>query len=140
MKYSTSAAALALAAIPLATAQTFSDCNPIERTDCPTKAGLNAAEYFVDFTKGAPVGWTVTSNALEYGPEGAKFSIKAIGEGPTIQTDWHILGGYVEVVLKAAPGAGVVSSMVLQSDVLDEIDWVCYRTAYCVKMISRANV
>ena len=38
-------------------------------------------------------------------------------------TDWHIFGGYVEVVLKAAPGAGVVSSFVLQSDTLDEIDW-----------------
>ena len=38
-------------------------------------------------------------------------------------TDWHIFGGYVEVVLKAAPGAGIVSSFVLQSDTLDEIDW-----------------
>lgn len=31
--------------------------------------------------------------------------------------------GKVEVSLKAAPGAGIVSSFVLQSDTLDEIDW-----------------
>jgi len=31
--------------------------------------------------------------------------------------------GHVEFVVKAAPGAGIVSSAVLQSDDLDEIDW-----------------
>jgi beta-glucanase (GH16 family) len=31
--------------------------------------------------------------------------------------------GKVEVAMKAAPGAGIVSSVVLQSDTLDEIDW-----------------
>ena len=31
--------------------------------------------------------------------------------------------GHVEWVIKAAPGAGIVSSAVLQSDCLDEIDW-----------------
>jgi hypothetical protein len=31
--------------------------------------------------------------------------------------------GKVEAVVKAAPGAGIVSSVVLQSDDRDEIDW-----------------
>jgi beta-glucanase (GH16 family) len=31
--------------------------------------------------------------------------------------------GHVDFVVKAAPGAGIVSSAVLQSDCLDEIDW-----------------
>jgi len=31
--------------------------------------------------------------------------------------------GHVDYVLKAAPGTGIVSSAVLQSDCLDEIDW-----------------
>ncbi|WEW58056.1 transglycosylase [Emydomyces testavorans] len=31
--------------------------------------------------------------------------------------------GHVEVEMKAAPGTGIVSSVVLQSDCLDEIDW-----------------
>ena len=31
--------------------------------------------------------------------------------------------GHVDFVVKAAPGAGIVSSAVLQSDDLDEIDW-----------------
>ena len=31
--------------------------------------------------------------------------------------------GHVEFTIKAAPGTGIVSSAVLQSDCLDEIDW-----------------
>lgn len=31
--------------------------------------------------------------------------------------------GRLDITLKAAPGAGIVSSVVMQSDVLDEIDW-----------------
>lgn len=31
--------------------------------------------------------------------------------------------GHVEYVLKAAPGTGIISSAVMQSDTLDEIDW-----------------
>lgn len=31
--------------------------------------------------------------------------------------------GKVDIELQAAPGAGIVSSFVLQSDTLDEIDW-----------------
>jgi hypothetical protein len=27
--------------------------------------------------------------------------------------------------MKAAPGAGIVSSIVMESDALDEVDWVC---------------
>jgi hypothetical protein len=30
-----------------------------------------------------------------------------------------------QVKMKAAPGAGIVSSIVLESDALDEVDWVC---------------
>lgn len=40
-----------------------------------------------------------------------------------IQSKWYIMFGRVECVLKAAPGTGIVSSAVLQSDDLDEIDW-----------------
>lgn len=28
--------------------------------------------------------------------------------------------------MKAAPGAGIVSSIVMESDALDEVDWVSY--------------
>lgn len=44
-------------------------------------------------------------------------------DGPVLQSDFYIMFGRVEYTIKAAPGAGIVSSAVLQSDCLDEIDW-----------------
>jgi beta-glucanase (GH16 family) len=40
-----------------------------------------------------------------------------------LTSKWYIMFGKVEISVKAAPGAGIVSSFVLQSDTLDEIDW-----------------
>lgn len=40
-----------------------------------------------------------------------------------IQSNWYIMFGKVEYVIQAAPGKGIVSSAVMQSDDLDEIDW-----------------
>ena len=40
-----------------------------------------------------------------------------------MHTDFNLFFGRVEYVVKAAPGTGIVSSMVLLSDDLDEIDW-----------------
>jgi hypothetical protein len=117
--------ALAIAAIPTALAQTFSDCDPTKRTDCPTKPGLNTAEYSVDFRTGADAlkDWTTTSGTVNSVADGAEFKIEKLGDGPTIQSNFYMFFGYVEAVMKAAPGAGIVSSLVMQSDVLDEIDW-----------------
>jgi beta-glucanase (GH16 family) len=36
---------------------------------------------------------------------------------------WYIMFGHVDYVVKAAPGTGIVSAAILQSDCLDEIDW-----------------
>ena len=48
------------------------------------------------------------------------------GDSPQIVSKWYIMFGHVEFVIKAAPGTGIVSSAVLQSDCLDEIDleWI----------------
>ena len=46
------------------------------------------------------------------------------GNAPTITSKKYIFFGRVEIVIQAAFGAGVVTSAVLQSDCLDEIDWV----------------
>jgi hypothetical protein len=58
--------------------------------------------------------------------DGAEFKIEKLGDGPTIQSNFYMFFGYVEAVMKAAPGAGIVSSVVMQSDDLDEIDmeWI----------------
>lgn len=45
------------------------------------------------------------------------------GDAPTIVSNFYIMFGKIEVNMKAAPGGGVVSSVVLESDDLDEIDW-----------------
>lgn len=51
------------------------------------------------------------------------FTVAGQGDGPLIQSNWYIMFGRVEFTIKAAPGTGIVSSAVLQSDDLDEIDW-----------------
>jgi len=93
---------------------------------CPANPGLDQSTYFVDFTKGAPPNssWSAASGTtINYGSKGAEFTIAKAGEAPTISTDFYIFFGYVEVKMQAAPGTGIVSSIVLESDDLDEIDW-----------------
>ena len=63
---------------------------------------------------------------MDYDPEkGAVFSISSDGNAPTITSTKYIFFGRVEIVIQAAFGVGIVTSAVLQSDCLDEIDWVC---------------
>lgn len=40
-----------------------------------------------------------------------------------MQTDFYIFFGRVDVTMKAAQGQGIISSIVFESDDLDEIDW-----------------
>jgi beta-glucanase (GH16 family) len=87
---------------------------------------LNQPEYNIDFTQGgvgADKNWKNTAKAVTFGANGAEFNLKAMGDSVTYQTDFYIFFGYVEVKMRSAPGAGIVSSFVLQSDDLDEIDW-----------------
>ncbi|KAM3415499.1 Glycosidase [Cercospora zeina] len=116
-------AVASLAAI--AGAQTFTDCNPLEET-CPSEVGLPSASYSVDFTQGeqAAASWTAASGTtIEYGADGAVFTIAGPGQAPTIASDFNIFFGRFEVTMKAASGTGIVSSIVMESAVLDEIDW-----------------
>lgn len=45
--------------------------------------------------------------------------------GPQLTSSFYIMYGKVDVRMKTAPGAGIVSTVMLQSDTLDEIDFVC---------------
>lgn len=118
------AAAALTALLPFTSAQTYSDCNPLHKT-CPPNPGLDKSSFDSDFTKGdsALDGWKTTSGHVNTGPNGAEFTINQKGDAPTIQTDFYFLFGKVDVKMKIAPGTGIVSSVVLQSDDLDEIDW-----------------
>jgi beta-glucanase (GH16 family) len=116
-----SAGGLLLAA-GLTNAQTFTDCNPLEKT-CPCDPGLGGS-LTTDFTQGKSSDWTyATGTTLTYSStDGAQFSIKTT-EAPTIESNKYIMFGKVSIIMKAAPGTGVVSSFILESADLDEIDW-----------------
>lgn len=107
-----------------ASAQTYSECNPMKKT-CDPNAGLAASSYSIDFTKGADDdNWkNVGHGDVEYTSEGAEFSVSKKNTSPTIQSNWYMFFGRLEVHMKAAPGQGIVSSIVFLSDVLDEVDW-----------------
>ncbi|KAJ4335336.1 transglycosylase [Ascochyta clinopodiicola] len=105
-------------------AQTTTSCNPTEKT-CPNDAGLSSSTYTHDFTtSGADDdAWNVTAGSITYTSSGAEFTINKAGDAPTIQSKWHIFFGRVSFFVKAASGTGIVSSAILESSDLDEIDW-----------------
>jgi beta-glucanase (GH16 family) len=92
---------------------------------CDPNAGLAASSYSIDFTKGADdENWkNVGHGDVEYTSEGAEFSVSKKNTSPTLQSNWYMFFGRLEVHMKAAPGQGIVSSIVFLSDVLDEVDW-----------------
>ena len=75
----------------------------------------------VDFTKGAVNSFTA-SGTPTYGTDGVSFTVARGGDAPQLTSVFYIMFGRVEVTMKSAPGAGIVSSLVLLSDALDEID------------------
>jgi beta-glucanase (GH16 family) len=126
MHFARNSALAGLAVIPLAFAQTYTTCNPMEKS-CPNDIGLDSASFACDFTQGksALASWsTAAGTSLTYdGSKGAQFVINSKNQAPTISSDFYIFFGRVDVKMQAAPGVGIVSSMVLQSEDLDEIDW-----------------
>jgi len=106
-------------------AQTFTSCNPLNSTNCPDDLALGIANYSIDFTTETMSSrvWNVTNGVVNYGPNGAEFTINQRFESPTVQTNFYIFFGQVEVIMQAATGQGIISSMVLESNDLDEVDW-----------------
>ncbi|KAL2000295.1 hypothetical protein VTN02DRAFT_3301 [Thermoascus thermophilus] len=113
-------AAVLLSSSSLVAAQTFTDCNPLDKT-CPPDPALGRSAAF-DFTKGPSGDFKPIGNPT-YDSNGAAFTVAKQGDSPLIQSKWYIMFGRVDFQIKAAPGKGIVSSAVLQSDDLDEIDW-----------------
>ncbi|KAK3360346.1 concanavalin A-like lectin/glucanase domain-containing protein [Lasiosphaeria hispida] len=113
-----------LASASLVAAQTYTSCNPTEAR-CPADTGLEAESYTVDFTEGSDyMSWSsLGTGPIAFTPSGAEFTISRRGQSPTLYTNWYFFFGRVEVHLRAAWGTGIVSSVVLESDDLDEIDW-----------------
>ncbi|KAI1772311.1 glycoside hydrolase family 16 protein [Hypoxylon cercidicola] len=117
-----STTAVVLAATQLVSAQTSTDCNPMEKK-CPADPALGST-ITVDFTKGKNDFFKAADGTtLKYDDTGALFTINQETDAPTITSTKYIFFGKIDVEVQAAPGTGIVTSFVLQSDDLDEIDW-----------------
>ncbi|CAI7573289.1 unnamed protein product [Penicillium viridicatum] len=113
-------ATLALAATTAA--QTTTSCNPTKKT-CPADTGLNKYRLSTDFTSGSLGRWNTTAGTVTTTDLGAKFTVSEQGDAPTIESEFYIFFGHVDVKMRAANGTGIVSTWILESDDLDEIDW-----------------
>ncbi|KAF2083911.1 glycoside hydrolase family 16 protein [Saccharata proteae CBS 121410] len=115
---------LASSLLPQAFAQTWTSCNPLNQTDCPVDAafGTNATFSFNETSADSAI-WNTTAGTVDYTSTGAEFTINERGESPTISSNFYIFFGKVSVIMKSAAGQGIVSSIVLESDDLDEVDF-----------------
>jgi beta-glucanase (GH16 family) len=97
--------------------------NPID--GCPNPKAVGSKVVDVDFRKGPNSFFKLADGtSLKYDDNlGAVFSIGKETDAPTIGSKQYIFFGQVDVTVRAARGVGVVTSFVLQSDDLDEIDW-----------------
>lgn len=76
----------------------------------------------VDFTQGEVNSFTSSGGTPSYGSDGVTFTITESGDAPQLNSIFYIMFGKVDITMKVAPGTGIVTSVVLQSDDLDEID------------------
>ncbi|KAI0169251.1 glycoside hydrolase family 16 protein [Hypoxylon sp. FL1284] len=117
-----STATVVLAATQLVSAQTSTKCNPMEKK-CPDDPALGKT-VTVDFTKGENDFFEAADGTkINYDGQGAAFIINKETDAPTITSTKYIFFGKIDVEVQASTGTGVVTSFVLQSDDLDEIDW-----------------
>lgn len=105
-----------------AVAQTFTSCNPLDTT-CPADPALGT-EWTWNFNETLDDRiWNMQTGTIQYTSEGADFTLSAPKESTLLVSKFYIFFGVVESWVKMAKGQGIVSSVVLESDDLDEIDW-----------------
>ncbi|KAL8413390.1 hypothetical protein RB594_004861 [Gaeumannomyces avenae] len=99
----------------------LTDCQPLAK-DCPPNKAFGMAHNWNFNT--TPAAWETKVGPITYDDQnGAAFTITKQGESPTLRSNYYIFFGRVEIIAKAAPGVGMISSVMLLSDDLDEIDW-----------------
>ncbi|KAI1346985.1 concanavalin A-like lectin/glucanase domain-containing protein [Xylaria sp. FL0043] len=119
-----STAAVALAATELVSAQTYTACDPRKKSCPPDPAFGKENVVTIDFTQGESSYFTAADGTtIDYSDKGAAFTMKKETEAPTITSTKYIFFGKIDVEVECAPGQGIVTSSVLQSDDRDEIDW-----------------
>ncbi|KAK9454199.1 concanavalin A-like lectin/glucanase domain-containing protein [Dipodascopsis uninucleata] len=108
----------------LVVAQTTAGCNPLYGT-CAADPGLGTS-IDIDFTAGSSSRFNIFNGADQVSYDstnGLDMTISQLGQSPTLASNFYIFYGKVEVETQAAPGQGIVSSIVLLSDTNDEIDF-----------------
>lgn len=106
------------------------DCNPLNST-CPADAALGTEQTWWFNSTLDDTLWNMTTGDIDYTSTGADFSIKTENASTLLVSNFYIFFGVMEAHVKMAKGAGIISSVILQSDDLDEIDWewVGYNTS-----------
>ncbi|KAJ3529600.1 hypothetical protein NM208_g9681 [Fusarium decemcellulare] len=113
-----SVAALAIASV---SAQTSTLCNPLTTT-CQPDPAFGKDTVHCDFTKGECSAFeNVSGMEIQHNEKGAVFTIAGAGQAPTIATGKFLFFGRVDIEIQAAPGQGIITSAVLQSNDLDEV-------------------
>lgn len=108
-------------------AKEFKPCNPVTSDDCE---GINTAlsKSIVDTFKAPSPFFEIFSErgATQFSNGGLTLTIDKRWDNPSVRSNFYILFGKVEVIAKSAAGQGIISSVFLQSDDLDEIDleWI----------------
>lgn len=125
--FAVSVAALVAGFASLTAAQTHTDCNPLNRTGCPDMEALGGNVTFNWNKTGIPNDdkiWKMPNQGkIDWVEKGATFTIERSGDSPTANSVFYMLFGRLEIVMKVATGTGIISSAILQSEALDEIDW-----------------
>lgn len=112
--------------IPFSQAQTFSSCKD-NLPSCAPNTAQKSPTLSTKFGAGGtpPPGWVQAQckGKTAYDANGVGFTVAGTGDCPGIETEAYVLFGLFEVKMKAAPGQGIISSIVMESDALDEVDW-----------------
>ncbi|CAI4062753.1 transglycosylase SKDI_07G4420 [Saccharomyces kudriavzevii IFO 1802] len=109
-----------------ATVSSAASCNPLTTTGCTPDTAL-ATSFSEDFSSSSK--WFTDlkhAGEINYGKDGLSMTLTKRYDNPSLKSNFYIMYGKLEVILKASSGTGIVSSFYLQSDDLDEIDieWV----------------
>ena len=115
--------------LPTALAQTSTSCNPLNQTGCPYMEALGGNATFLWNETGIPSDGKIwekeNQGTISWSEDakGATFVIERSGDSPMVASKFYMLFGRVEIIMKAAEGTGIVSSAILESEDLDEVDW-----------------
>lgn len=98
-------------------------CNPLtSSSQCSPNPAL-AGSISEDFTEeSSQFSAYQKADRISYTSSGLELTLAERFDNPSLKSNFYIMFGRVELIVRAASGTGVVSSVFLQSDDLDEID------------------